>query len=113
MTINIFTPAIPPSQPLKLSITPRMLSPDFGDGYSAGIPDGINYKLLESTPVTWLDISIDEIDDLQDFLDDNFQAFYYTMPSESTPRKLKAESWGRNLKRGNLHDFSMTVKELP
>ncbi len=109
-----FSPAKPPSQPLEIATTPRILRPDFGDGYSGGIPDGINYLLLEDIQLSWKDISASEVDNIIAFMVTNVvDWFYYTLPSEGAARKFLPVKWSKGLKRGNLQDCFVTLKEQP
>lgn len=76
----------------------------FGDGYTQRAGDGINTRLRKFS-VTWNLLSLEEIEEIEAFLDarDGHEAFFWTPPRETTPRKYICESYSRGYTTG-IHD---------
>jgi len=110
-----FTPPVPPSQPLDMSMSPKVIRAEFGDGYSAGIRDGIYNQLITELTLNWTDISTSERDTIVNFMlaTGGADKFFYTLPTESTQKSFYYVSMNRRLKRGTLVDLSVTIKEVP
>lgn len=82
-----FTPAYAPSpQSTSRDDTPRVLRSDFGDGYSQRARDGINFSRRTVT-LQWDALAATDADVIEAFFAarGGTDAFYYTLPLESTP----------------------------
>ena len=73
-----------------------VLEADFGDGYSQRAADGLNSKKINWS-VTWENRPDADIDSLYDFLIAKlgYEAFFWTAPDESSPRKWIARGLTR------------------
>jgi phage-related protein len=102
------------SAPLSLEIKARVRSVQFGDGYSARSPDGINTLLFTEQLLTWNNISLGVKDSLK-LLFKNCKGVHYfilTLPGESVPSKLRPISFSES-KGKTDYSVSMLVDEIP
>lgn len=87
-----------PTNAVNLSLKPRILNAQFGDGYSQRSPDGIN-NIVEIWDVTfeYADKSIRDTlnDTLKDFGGVNY--FLWTPPYESSTKKFICQEWTQPL----------------
>jgi phage-related protein len=87
MTIQAFptTPAVSYGVSSKKSF--RVLSADFGDGYSQRTPDGLNNE-IESISMVWNTLSYSDAAIITNFLDGcgGSQAFSYTPPGQAVSK---------------------------
>lgn len=79
--ILTFTPPVGPAFPIDDTHTPRILTSQFGDGYTATSRDGINTD-MEDQSVVWDNLTAVEFAQIWNFLRQlgATQRFYYAMP---------------------------------
>jgi phage-related protein len=85
-----------PTYAVQLSVTPRILKTDFGDGYSQRAGDGLN-----SQPQIWsLEFRGDTtaIDAIETFLTDTggWESFDWTPPRQTSSKKFIYTSYSRS-----------------
>lgn len=84
---GMFPPFIPSPNNTVVSITPRLISAKFGDGYRQDFGDGVGFVDRQHT-VTWDPINKSDADMICQFLDGQVGVpFYYTLPRELGPRR--------------------------
>lgn len=79
------------------TVTPRVLTANFGDGYRQEAGDGLNVLSRKIDP-TWDVLSSAQADDLLAFFEDKkgYIAFYWTPDGETVSRQWKCTSWTRS-----------------
>ncbi len=112
MAILTFTTP-PASSNLIKKTNPRVLGAQFGDGYGAGAPDGINTMLM-TLEVSWVHLTFTEADTMDAFLRDRkgVESFYWTKPREVSPRKWRCKDWSQ-ADQQTLADFTAKFEEQP
>jgi phage-related protein len=80
----IFAPPVNPAFPLDDDHQPKINVAQFGDGYSARSPDGLNWD-LENPSLVWDNLTEAEYKAIWQFLVQmgGYQSFYYTVPFDS------------------------------
>lgn len=87
-------PAISPSMGSGLREKTRLLRVRLGDGYEQVATDGLNH--IEVTyEAKWQNMPLSELDTLVAFFRarKGVEAFLFTVPGESTPRRFRCEDW--------------------
>lgn len=85
----------------------------FGDGYTQRAGDGINTRLRKFS-VTWNLLSLSEIESIESFLEarEGHEAFFWTPPRETTPRKYICEGYDRGYTGGIADSLTATFEEV-
>lgn len=90
----------PPVQPTPgqqtRTLTPRILTAGFGDGYRQDAGDGLN-QLPNAVDLGWNTLDQEDADAIEQFFIDHkgYLAFDYTLANESTSRQWKCTTWTR------------------
>lgn len=105
MTLQTFTPPIAPSS-LRKQPKIRILSADFGDGYTQKTRDGMNH-IRNVFEVAWDALTADQAKAIVDFfeLHGGDTAFLY----QGT--KFTCEVWNDTIGRGGIHTLSATFEQ--
>jgi len=92
---------------------PRVSKARFGDGYEQRVVDGINANPI-SVQVSCRFLTSSQKATLQAFLaaKGGWEAFYYTLPSEASPRLFKCEQWSFSSVQASLWDIALTLEEV-
>jgi phage-related protein len=96
MALPTFNPSVGPSQDSSDAKQPNVLFVQLGDGYSARAAVGINNNPSKFDWV-WGGLTFAQASEVYDFLGarNGVEAFYYTPPFESTPRKFFCRNYSR------------------
>ena len=88
MAVDFPSNAVEPSYGSKPQVEFRILSADFGEGYTQRVGDGLNTK-IEKWDMTWNNLTTGEKDVIINFLDarEGAEAFNFTMPGKSSSEK--------------------------
>ena len=114
MATVTWTPSLVPSKGLEKKVSPKFLASEFGDGYSAIIPAGINNQLLEPLDLVFADIDYADAEVMYNFMRArNGETFLYTLPLEATPRKFRGYPYGITVNADGAHVFTVTLREQP
>jgi len=95
--VTTWTPPVAPSHNAPLETKPRILTAEFGDGYSQRAGDGLN-AIKRMAQLEFANISNADASTIVSFLETQagYQAFTYTVPGDSTARKwIAREGWSR------------------
>jgi phage-related protein len=108
-TFNISTPDRSPT----MDVEPKVLSSQFGDGYSQRTPDGIN-NMMETWSLAFTLRTKTEIDSIETFLRARAgaEAFYWTTPSNRTA-KFICKKWSRIPEWDGNHALNCVFMEVP
>jgi phage-related protein len=112
MTTPTFTPPVGPGPASVKATTPRVLMARFGDGYSQRTPDGLNYN-GRSVSLDWTALSSTDADTIEAFFiaRGGSEAFYYTLPLESTTYKWTNGPVKRNYLGANTVGLNVTLTQ--
>lgn len=85
-----------PSRGMSKSSKPRVLTAQFGDGYSQRIGDGIN-RTTKSWNLTFTSRSIEDANNIEEFLEarGGVQGFIWTPPNETRNYSVICQEWTR------------------
>lgn len=85
-----------PSKSFTKTIKPRVLTAQFGDGYSQRVTDGIN-NITREWSVSFNSKSISDINNIESFLiaRKGSEGFLWTPPGESTTYAVICPDWSR------------------
>lgn len=113
MTFPIFAPAIPPSPGTEIAPEVKVLAADFGDGYRQRAADGLN-NIRDTFAFAWEALPAADADAIVAFLKARLgtEAFLYTPPGESAPRKFTCTKWARKRVRFSYHQITATFVEV-
>lgn len=105
MTLQTFTPPIPPSSTRKKPKL-KLLRADFGDGYSQVTPAGLNHNrtILE---LSWEVLTADQANVITSFLETHGG----TDPFLYQGTKFTCEVWEDAIGRAGLHSISATFEQ--
>jgi phage-related protein len=109
MALDTFAPPYDPSPGTSTKPRLKLLSVDFGDGYTQEMPDGINF-LKREVSLTWEALTIVQAAALETFMEGKggYIPFLYAL-SNDTVRQWKCKDWSR--KRQNPDSFTATFIE--
>lgn len=114
MTAPTFIPPVEPSIETTRSMKPRVLTAQFGDGYSQRGPDGLN-AMMETMTVAWSRLQPADAAVIVSFLSarQGVEAFYWTAPRDTAPKLWIAESWERGYPTQTKESVRATFKQVP
>lgn len=93
MAYDTFSPPRPPSPPLNITATPRVLRVALGDGYVSTAADGLN-AVPYNGALVWNVLSLAEFTAIKNFVESHIGlVFYYTLPWETTARKWSIKDY--------------------
>ena len=94
MALTVFTPPLPPSVGMKRKPEIKLLKAEFGDGYTQIARDGINH-IRQVVELQWDALAAWQANAILAFLEarGGDQAFFYTLPGFSTPRRWTCQEW--------------------
>lgn len=106
------TSVIGPSLPIDVQSEPKILKAEFGDGYTAEAPDGINFN-LKTFNLTWDAVIDSEKSTILNFIEarGGYQTFEWTYGG--TTYKVKCRKWGYSQKEPNVYSITATFEEVP
>ena len=114
MPLTLTLPRTPSQNGYSETTTSRLQTARFGDGYEQRVVDGINATIMQ-VQLTLEYLTTAERDTVKTFLDARagFESFYYTLPSEASPRLWVLEG-GLQVSgsQANLWNISFTLKEV-
>lgn len=113
MPIETF-PNIAPGDKSQKTKEFRVLTADFGDGYSQSVPDGLNTH-IESWDLTFEHYPASDINTITTFLDARLgsQSFYWTPPDELTPKLWKQDgSYSVAFNGPSTRTLNVTLKRV-
>ena len=110
MTTTTFTPPVDPGSASAKTTTPRVLR--IGDGYSQRGTDGLNHT-GQSMSLDWPALSSADADTIEAFFNarGGAEAFYYTLPLETTQYKWTNGPIQRNYLGGDLVRLSVPLTQ--
>lgn len=111
MALPNLSSVLPPSLPLSFDEVPRVIGPQFGDGYTQRSLDGLN--ALDSTmEVSWEPITKVERDQVINFLRarQGISAFTFTLDGET--RTFVAPQWNSTKISANHYKVSAQFKRV-
>lgn len=103
MPLVTFAPTENPSTPIEISVTPRVLVAQFGDGYEQRTGDGIN-TMRETVNLRWESIRATVASTIIAFFEarGGVEPFYYTLPGGGVQKKYICVNWSRQRSEANL-----------
>jgi phage-related protein len=108
---NTFTPPQNPSEPITDKKELATAAARFGDGYEQRTAKGINYA-RSVLDIRWDVLTTADADTIENFfLSQQFQPFYYQLPSESSARKWVVTEWQRTDSAANIAGIKATFRE--
>lgn len=110
--MDTFSPIKTPTIETTVTFTAEVLQANFGDGYEQTAATGLN-SVRGVYQVNWDLLSQDDRDLIEAFFATHLgsQAFQYTFPDESTPRKFKCKTWTRG-NNGGLFTLRAELREV-
>ena len=111
MPLPSLNSVVVPSLPLSFEEVPRVIGPEFGDGYTQRALDGLNH-LDQTMEVLWEPITKAERDHVINFLRarQGVSAFTYTLDGET--RTFIAQRWSSVKKSANHYMVSANLKRV-
>jgi phage-related protein len=112
MTTPTFNPGVSPSAGLLDKPELKLLEAEFGDGYSAPTPDGLNHIRRVLTLKFEL-LETDERDVITGFLvaRKGVEPFLYTLPGEATAIAYTCKDWSSEALGADMFDVAATLKQ--
>ena len=112
MTISTFTPPIQPSVGAQRKPQLKILSADFGDGYSQEAGDGLNY-IRDVFELNWEVLTPTQSDAIESFLlaQGGITPFFWLAPGDATPRKFTCKDWEVTYLRVGLRSIKATFRQ--
>lgn len=109
MALRTFEPAVRQSPGTKIKPIVKLKKAEFGDGYTASAPNGIN-NVKDQVELNWDSLLPEEALAMDTFMREHKGAtpFYYDV-DEGVVKKWKCETWQRG--RAETHTFSATFVE--
>jgi phage-related protein len=113
MTLNSFPTSPPPDAPFDTPTNIGVLEAEFGDGYSQRSSPGINNS-RKTVALTYTNVTRSERDSIRDFCTahSHGEAFYFTLPDESTPRKWRLLDFKDTYLSSLYCTFNCNLKEV-
>lgn len=104
MTTPTFSPPVEPDNGIGSTAQARVLQAQFGDGYTQRAADGLN-SIMITVQLTWSMIGISQATTIENFFiaRKGHEAFYWTRPGDTTPKKWIVTTWQR-VYAGPTHD---------
>ena len=98
MTLSIFSPNPGPSPGTERKSKPKLLSADFGEGYTQTVPDGTNVIKRQMT-LRWEGVTLAQKQAIIGFFETQagYQPFYYTVFGDSVATRWLCEEWEDSL----------------
>jgi phage-related protein len=98
-----------------VSVVPRIIAAEFGDGYSQRAPDGINY-LPETVELRWIPLQKSEKDTIVNALNatGGWDYLTFTPPGQTTSRKyiMTPEGYSVEYLAGKYFIVSVTLRQV-
>lgn len=114
MPLTLTLPRNPNQSSYNENTTYRVQTARFGDGYEQRVSDGIN-TTIKQVQLGFDNLTSAEKDSVMTFLNarGGFESFFYTLPSESTPRLWVLEG-GVSVagSQANLWNVGFTLREV-
>jgi phage-related protein len=103
---------IQPDRSTSKATKARVLTAEFGDGYTQRAGDGI-HVLRDEISLSWPALDTTSANTLISFFEqhEGYQAFLWTPFRESTPKKYTCEEWSESYPGNNLTTVSATFKQ--
>jgi phage-related protein len=97
MTTPTFAPPVAPSVGTRKSVTARVLTAQFGDGYAQRAVDGLN-AVTRKASLAWEALRPHDADDIEAFFEERSgaRAFSYTLPGETNAHLWTCAEWTRS-----------------
>lgn len=114
MTLDTFPSNVPTQDVGAAGQTKAaIIEAKFGDGYGQRTEDGLN-SISQTWPLTWSLLTVAEADIIEGFLiaKKGSQAFLWTPPRASAPRKWVCKAWKRTPLNAFYDAFSCTFEEV-
>lgn len=113
MPLTTFAPAVAPSSPIDVSVQPRILVAQFGDGYEQRSGDGLN-SMREQVTLRWDHIKTADADAILTFFESRagHEAFYYTLPGGGTQKKYRCVSWQRTRLEASMDSVAARLVQV-
>lgn len=113
MSLETFSPPLNPDGGGDKAVEPRVLRVDFGDGYSQRAGDGLN-TMLDRITATWGLLTPAQADEIEAFFRarGGHEAFWWTPPHESDPRKFICVSWRRRWARAGYDAITAVFEHV-
>lgn len=112
MALATFTPPIPPSPGTKTSRKLRILTVEFGDGYTQETRDGLNH-IRKSITLEWKVLLPADLATIDTFFttQGGDTPFYYTPSDESTPIKWTCKDWSDTRDKAGMRGIRATLEQ--
>lgn len=112
MALQIFTPAVPPSPGTTDKPEFKVLRADFGDGYSAAAPNGLN-SVRRVLSLAWDTLLPEQARAITGFLQARAgaEAFFYTPSDEQAPVRWTCEDYTDKRGEGGLRTVTATFRQ--
>lgn len=112
MPLATFNPPIAPSPGLQDTPKVKILQAEFGDGYSAPTPDGLNH-IRRVLDLRWDVLERDDKDEIADFLkaQQGTKPFLYTMPGEPSPVRYTCKEWSVTAQAAQLYAVTAIFRQ--
>jgi len=112
MTLQTFTPARAPAPGTSRKPKIKLLTAEFGDGYTQETRDGMNH-IRRTLTLTWDTLTPSQADDLSDFFVEHGgdTPFWYTPSNESTPVKWTCKDWSDTAEKQGFRTFRATFEQ--
>ena len=113
MSIPVFSPSVIPSIGSSSNSSANILKADFGDGYSQRVGQGIN-NIGEQASLSWNNITGSQANTIVSFFEarGGFEAFQYTLPTESSAKKWTCDTWNKNYADGGLINLTCELTRV-
>jgi phage-related protein len=110
--VDTFAPPVEPTIQSNTTFTSNVAQANFGDGYEQTATIGLN-PVSGTYTAQWDILSVSDRDTIEAFFTTHkgAQAFLFTFPSESTPRKFKCKTWTRG-SNGALFTLQAELREV-
>lgn len=111
MAITTFTPAIAPSPGTGEEIELKLLSAQFGDGYTQTTRDGLNH-IRKSLSLSWDLLTPSQADAILNVMRayGGDTPFLYTPSDEATPVQWVCKKWSFRRNGGGMRSVSLTFE---
>ena len=110
---DTFAPPVFPNVGSSRDVKARVLTAQFGDGYSQRAPDGLN-AVGKTLTIEWQKLTKAQAQEIEDFFvaRGGATAFFYQPPKESAPLKWTCAAWRRVSQSNTAESLSATFDQV-
>lgn len=110
MPLPTFTPSVAPSPGATRKPELNLITPEFGDGYTLALPNGLNH-IRDVVSLNWDVITLTQLQELEGFFRERggYKPFWFQPYGFAAPVKWTCQEWTSTTQAP--HTFSATLRQ--